>query len=102
MWWGRYALEGPEFHLRMDDGTRKTVYDVFGVARTPDEARELRAIGDVAIFLRGLVPSKDAFDPGPWLFPRIERESLVCCYAIPSGLANDAVGGANHGNGRKR
>jgi hypothetical protein len=76
---GRYELEGPRFDLLVDDGSLKTTYAVYGVGRTPSEAREVRAIAEVAIFLRSLartvLSSGELFDPKRWLLPDIERES---------------------------
>jgi hypothetical protein len=74
---GRFMLEGPEFSLRVDDGTQKRSYEVVGVGRTPSEVREIRAIVDVATFLRSLASSDELFDPRRWLFPDHERESNV-------------------------
>ena len=87
---GRYELEGPQFHLRVDDGSVKTTYDVLGLGRTPGEVRELRAIADVATFLRSLISSKDVFDPGRWLFPDAAPESTSVSANSP-GLANNAL-----------
>jgi len=89
---GRYQLEGPRCDLLVDDGSRTTTYVVYGVGRTPSEVREVRAIAEVAMFLRSLarslLPSGELFDPERWLLPEVERESRSSC---KFGLANDKM-----------
>lgn len=71
---GRAVMEGPAFHLRLDDGRKKTAYAVLGVGHDQDDVSHLRAIAEMAVFLRTLVPHEDAFDPADWLSPVLRRQ----------------------------